>query len=347
MAAEIIFNFSLPDLTDFNSSELSFTVDTNVIDEIVSDVILLLICLIGIVGNSVAVLILSASFSIRKSRPYVLLVNQCLMDTLAALPGVVVIVSKYTLKRDGMEGIFDQLLCHTIHNQLGVVINSTASSYNLSALSVERMFSIMWPIRHRLSFTPKNMKWAALAIWLFSFASVLLYSVGTNGIAPNGRCYFWKSHPGTLGKFYVILFNFVYSIIPFMAMLICYVAMYVRIVKSRLKVKINVIRVLGTCVLLYFVCHTPRVILSFISVSGNINLIEKPTFNAAVAMLVSNTMVNPIVYLIQYKDYNREFKRQLNRILGRKIAIVTPSSSSLSELTTRSRKEDSTNMIPS
>ena len=325
MVAGIIFNFTQPDLIIFNSSEFSFTVEKHDIDEIIYDLFLLLICFVGILGNSVAVVILSESSSIRKSRPYTLLVNQSVMDILAALSGMLIVITKYTLKREGMRGIVDQFLCHAIHNHLGLVIHSCSSSYNLTALSVERMFSIVWPIRHRISFTPKNMKCAALAIWLFSVVSILSYSIGANGIAPNGRCYFWNPHPGTQGKVYVIMIDLLFSIIPFTAMLTCYIVMYYTIAKAHLKVKINIIRVLGTCVMLYFMCHIPRVVLSFISNYGNINWINKPIFNASIALLISNTMVNPIVYLIQYRDYNREFKKQLHRMLGRNIASVTPS----------------------
>ena len=343
MAADIMFNSTLSVLINSYISEFSSTIDVLDINDIITDLILVFICFVGILGNSVAVIIISASSSIRKSRPYTLLVNQCLMDIITTIFGELSILAKHTLKREGMEGIGDQLICHTIHNQLGMAIHSCASSYNLAALSVERMFSIVWPIRHRVSFTEKNMKLAALAIWLFSVATILLHSVGTNGIAPNGRCYYWKVHPGSHSKLYSIIFNFVFSIFPFLVMLICYIAMYSRIVIGRLKVKTNVIRVLGTCVLLFFVCHMPRVAIRIISIYGNVNWVTKPIFNVFVAFLIANTAVNPVVYLIQFKDYNREFRRQMQRICRLKSASVVPHTSTLSESTSRSHKEGATN----
>ena len=344
MAAGMLFNSTLPFLINFNISEFSSTAEESDMNEIFSDVVFVFICFVGILGNSVAVIILSASSSIRKSRPYTLLVNQCLMDILTSVSGEVSILAKYTLKQDGMRGIVDQLLCNLIHNQLGVAVNSCASSYNLAALSIERMFSVVGPIRHRISFTSKNMKRAAVAIWLFSFLSIISHSVGTNGIASNGSCDFWKTQPGAHAKVFAVTFNLTISIVPLMTMVTCNVVMYARIMVARLKVKMNVIRVLGTCVLLFFVCHAPHVTLSILSRYGRTDLLSKPIFNVSLALLIANNIVNPVVYLLQYGDYNREFRKQLSHVFGCKKSIVDPRAASVSNFTSRRCKDDASNV---
>ena len=319
-----MLNSTLANSDKLDSSESTFTELDHVVNEIISDAIIAFISFTGILSNGLAVFILSSTSSIRKSRPYILLVNQCLMDILALLSSEICIAAKYVLKSDGMEGIVDQLLCNLLHNDFFLVVNSCASSYNLAALSAERMFSVVWPIRHRISFTPKNMKRAATAIWLFSFAAMLSHSIGTNGISPNGRCYFWVAQLGTHSTIFLITFNLVFSVFPFVTMAACYTCMYARILGSDLKVKMNIIHVLGTCVILYFVCHAPRVIHNMLSWLTRISWLSMTTFNIAIAFLVANTFVNPVVYMLQFNEYKLEFRRQMSRILGRTLTRVSP-----------------------
>ena len=324
-----MLNSTLSLSNKINSSESTFTEVDLVTDELISDLIISFICFIGIMSNAVAMFILSSTSSIRKSRPYVLLVNQCLMDLLALVSSEISKIAKYALKREGMRGFVDQLLCNLIHNDLGVAVHTCASSYNLAALSGERMFSVVWPIHHRISFTPKNLKRAAVAIWLFSLIAILSHSIGTNGISPNGRCYFWVAQLGTHADIVIITFNVIFTIIPLIIMLVCYTSMYARIILRHLKVKMNVIHVLGTCLVLFFICHAPRLIYSILSWYSKDTSPSISTMNMVLAFLMSNTFVNPIVYIIQYKDYYLEFRRQMNRMLGRKVATVVPNISSL------------------
>ena len=312
---------------NLNSSKVHST-----LEEIVSDSIELFISLFGIFSNIGAIFILSSTPSIRRSRPFTLLVNQCLMDTVALVTREIVVAAKYVLKTDGLHGIWDQFRCHLLDNEIISSIYTCASSYNLAALSAERMFSVVWPIRHRIYFTPRNMRWAAFSILLFSVFVLFSHSLGTNGIAPNSRCYYWTVRQGIVSKVYGITFNLTFSICPFAIMVACFVAMYYKITVNHMKVKINIIRVLGTCVILYFMLHIPVVAVSFLLRFGYITYLPETLLNIVFAALIINTFINPIVYLLQYNDYNREFRRQVNRMLGRKMASVAPVSSLMSSI---------------
>ena len=324
-----MLNFTLPS-DILNSSELTFTEVEFIVDEFLFDLVVGLICFLGIINNAVAMFILSSTSSIRKSRPYILLWNQCLMDMLAVVSNAICKIVKYSLKRENMRGLVDQLLCNLIHNHLGVAVHICASSYNLAALSGERMFSVVWPIHHRVSFTQKNLKRAAVAIWIFSFVAMLSHSIGTSSIAPNGRCYFWVAKVGIHADIFIITYNLLFTIIPLIIMLVCHITMYAKIIGSNLKVKMNVIHVLGTCVVLFILCHAPRIIFNGLSWHHKKSWKSRANLNFALVFLLPNTFVNPIVYIIQFKEYKLEFRRQVNRILGRKIATVVPKSSSLS-----------------
>ena len=167
-----MFNYTQPPLANLNSSEFSSPVSQIVIDEIFSDAIYVFISFVGFLSNSVALFVLSSTVGIRKSRPYILLMNQCLMDILSALSGLINVFAKYAFKNVAMEGAGGELYCNIVNSQLGFAVHVCASSYNLASLSAERMFSVVWPIRHRVSFTPNNMKRVAVMMWLFSIAVI-------------------------------------------------------------------------------------------------------------------------------------------------------------------------------
>ena len=96
-----------------------------------------------------------------------------------------------------------------------------------------------------------------------------------NGISPNGRCYVWKTSLGTHSKLFTIALNMTISILHFTTM---WPAMnYARIMTRHLKVKTNVTRVLGTRVLIYFICHTPLATLSLVSRYWYIDWLVKTT----------------------------------------------------------------------
>ena len=324
-----MLNFTFPS-DILNSSESTFTEVEFIVDEILFDLVVSALCFVGIISNAVAMYILSSTSSIRKSRPYILLWNQCLMDLLALVSSQISRITKYLSRRQGMHGLVDQLLCNLIHNDLGVAVHICASSYNLAALSGERMFSVVWPIHHRVSFTQKNLRRAARAIWLFAFVAVFSHSLGTNSIAPNGLCYYWVAKVGIHSDIFMITFNLIFTVIPLIIMLVCYTTMYAKIIGNNLKVKMNVIHVLGTCVVLFILCHAPRIVYTALSWRSKVSWKSKASLNFALASLLPNTFVNPIVYVIQFKEYKLEFRRQINMIFGRKMSTVVPKSSSLS-----------------
>ena len=165
---------------NLNSSNIN-----SILDEIVSDSIVLFISLFGIFTNIGAIFILSSTPSIRRSRPFTLLVNQCLMDTVALVTREIVVVAKYALKSDGLHGIWDQFRCHLLDN----------------------------------GSTPMNMRRAVFSIWLFSVITMFSHSVGTNGIALDFRYYYWTVRHGISSKMYAISFNLTFSICPFDRML--------------------------------------------------------------------------------------------------------------------------------
>ena len=315
------------DITTTESSSKAYIMDS----------VMFLISLVGMAGNSMAMFILTSSVKIRKSKSYVLLMNQCLLDFTTTLFTITYLPLKYFVQWSRITGSWDLIMCHVIYSQLYITMPIFSSSYNLVAMSVERMTSIVWPIIHKVRCTRRLNLFIAATTWFLGFGIATAFSLPVNGIDPVGRtCYYWTQLPSRLHvQIFSVCYNTLYSILPLLVMLISYAVMCARIVSRsmRLGVKLNVARMLATCVLLFLCCHVIKVTLVMIANFSSIKIdFQGALFVVGNIMVQMNSIVNPFIYSFQYMDYKTELRRQIciitGRICGNRVIYVESTSSS-------------------
>ena len=284
------------------------------------DSIMLFISTVGLMGNSVAMFILTSSVKIRKSKSYILLMNQCLLDVTITVFVINYLALKYLLNWSNMTGSWDLIMCHVVYSQLYITMPIFSSSYNLVAMSVERMTSVVWPIVNKVRCTRRLTLVVAVTTWVFGFGSAAAFAVPVNGIdQANRKCYYWDHFPSRLhAQIYSVLYSIVSVFFPLLVMLTSYAVMYVSISSRRMRpgVKLNVARMLATCVLLFLFCNILKVTLVMVSRFSTTNIHQSVLFVVGVIMVQANSIVNPFIYSLQYMDYKKELKRQLYRIPG-------------------------------
>ena len=289
------------------TTNVSHTIDT--IDTYLVDGVLIAIAFMGTVGNSIALLVLSSSSRIKKTTTYVLLMNQSLLDLVTTLCTLNYIAMKYLLSWQDMSGPIGWFLCQFIYSQQNFIATTCSSSFNLVALSLERMIRVLWPIYHRRHMTRRRMRLWSAVIWVSGFVVVMSFSFCANGVGADRKCIFWSDFSSDLRtRVFYISFNVVFSLAPLLIMSAAYVMIFVRVSSRRLKVdaKLNVIRMLLTCVALFFVCHVLRASLSIASKYIDFEIEDSPVFTFSVVILQANSIVNPMVYCLQYMDYRKE-----------------------------------------
>ena len=306
-------------ITASGSSSVAYIVDSAVF----------LISVVGMTGNSMAMFILTSSVKIRKSRSYVLLMNQGLLDFTTTMFMIPYLLFKYFGHWSNMSGSWDLILCHLIYSQLYTAMPIISSNYNLVALSVERMTSVVWPVFHKVRCTRRMLLIVAVITWVFGFGIAIATAFPVNGIdAEKGKCYFWNNFPSRLhSQIYSVVYNSIIILLPILMMLTSYAVMYVSISSGRMRtgVKLNVARMLATCVLLFICCYVLKVTLVMISKFTTNNLFESTIFVVGILMVQISSIVNPFIYSLQYMDYKKEFSRQFRRITGRmgcKVSII-------------------------
>ena len=290
--------------------------------------------LIGVVGNATSMHVMRSSRKIRQSKSYTLLMNQCMVDFLVSVIVTFDLFLKYALP----SGEGGSLYCYVIYTKLIPTVVVMTSSYNLVALSLDRMVSVVWPIQHRVMVTKRRYTWICAGIWCYGLFISLVLCLPVNGPKGDGTCHFWNKFPSLASaRVFSVIFNTFYTFLPLSLMLVSYTVIYITISTTSIgsKVKMNVIRMLATCVLLFFICHILRAYFSVISRFSTRNYFEYNIYYVSIILLQCNTIVNPFVYSLQYHDYKAELKRQwqmlMNKVHKEDTSIVIVSSISMSD----------------
>ena len=196
----------------------------------IADLCLAIISLVGLLGNSTVVYILYNCSSIRASPYFTLLINQSVADIGSCLMTTLWLVTNHTVNKTGMAGIGDWILCTFIQSQYLLAVTVVVSSYNLSAISLERMASVVVPVKHRLLWTSRSGRMVAVSLWVFGTLTMMVIACPINGIRKNGTCHFWSKFPDkTTAQVYSVFFVFFYNVMPALIMLAAYVVIYLKL----------------------------------------------------------------------------------------------------------------------
>ena len=230
----------------------------------------LIISIIGIIGNGITILLTMRSSRLRKPRVYVLMVNQSLADMFTCLVALLWIGTDLYVSVGSGRGSGAWLHCVFVRSQFMIAFTTCVSSYNLGLISAERCYSILAPIRHRLRCTKVRLAYASLVVWVYGCALMMAYAFPTNGARPNGAgCYNWDRFPsGEVARLFSVAVLLGFNGVPITIMVVSYTLIYVSVagkkgVKDHLKM--NVIKMLATCVLVYIVCHSFRSMIGVLS----------------------------------------------------------------------------------
>ena len=274
--------------------------------------------LVGLFGNSTAMHVMRSSRKINQSKSYVLLMNQCLVDLVMSAMVPIDLFIKYSLHNSDLAS---NLYCYIIHGKFFPTIIVITSTYNLVALSLDRMVSVVWPIQHRTKVTKVGYMWGCLALWSYGLILALALSIPVNGPQADGKCHYWnKFSSRSNAQIFSVILNTLYTLLPISLMLLSYTVIYITISTTSIggKVKMNVIRMLATCVLLFLCCHSLRAYLSIYSSFSARTYFGTNIYYISIILIQCNTIVNPFVYSIQYTDYRIELKRQWQILTRRK-----------------------------
>ena len=322
-------------MSNFTSEVNEFTIPRDTLLTTI-EYVRLLILSVGTIGNMLAMIIMTNQRSIRKTSFYILLMNQCFLNIICTLYSLYLSLSRiiYLTKIRKMSGNWDLFLCTIFKSHVLTLIASCSSNYNLAASSFERSMSIIYPIYHRNIFTDTNIRRLCVFIWILGCIVMLPHAFLLNDISPNGFCYYWTRSTNTSTLIFTCSLHISYLGIPLFITIVSFAGLYKMIAIRKIKAKLNIIKMLFSCSVLYLLLQGQRICITFINIYYG-RYVPHAVSSMSVMFLTVCFAINPIVYVIQYKDYRLELYRIFVKLLGcrRRVSNVNFNSNSVNPST--------------
>lgn len=310
---------------------------------LVSLVIFSVIFVTGTVGNGLVIYV--TGFRMKRTANSVWFLNLALADFLFTTFLIFTIVS-HVDHRQWRFGLFTCKL-----NTLITVINMFASIFLLTAVSVDRCVStwvVAWAQNKR---TVRKAQLISAIIWgiavICSTPYATLRELQVRGNAT--YCFYSSSMKDELRSFLVVFRFVVGFLIPFLVILVSYVAICVRAGRLQRTRKSRSRRIIFSIIFAFFICWLPFHVFQLIQLHAknittiNIVLIGGPL---TVILAFANSTLNPILYVFMCDEFQKKLKQSLCFVLESALAedhlSFTSSRSLSSQFSRTSRKSDPT-----
>ncbi|XP_041426585.1 C3a anaphylatoxin chemotactic receptor-like [Xenopus laevis] len=275
-------------------------------------------CIVGIIGNGFVIWIAGFKMSSISAKWYL---NLAITDFICSASTVLRIA----------EWIHQDYFFLCLFSFVLLLINMLTSVYFLTAISIDRCITIMWPFWAKTHRTKKSATAGIVITWIMSLLfSVIIFFVYLDSFhdlmacAPEERSsYFvyntskvenfeYKKHPV---QFTVLIVMF---LLPFTIILLCYgfivckVATLRRANKSQRSLKIIIAIV--TC---FFGCWFPYNLWQFTSLRTNIDDIGVDLIisSISVCLVYTSSCLNPILYVFLGRDFKSNLIKSIPAIL--------------------------------
>ena len=281
------------------------------------------VSVLGIVGNLIVIVVISRSTMLRKTFTNILILNQSCIDFASSC--CIMITTTSRTQVEGLSGIMGEIYCRFWLSDLPLWSFMISSSYTLILLTVERYIAIVYPIFHHTSFKRTTVLALAIAAWFPGFIYMLCFLVPTSGVT-EGRCMImeifasasWKKFTG------VMLFIIQY-LIPIAVFLTCYSRIIAHLrsrvhpqlpqsvgneaVSIKARARRNVLKTLTIIVVCYLLCNSWNQFLFLAHNFGYPIDYSGAFYNFTVIAMFANSCINPIIYVLKYEAYQKEFRK--------------------------------------
>ena len=255
----------------------------------------------------------------QNSHTNIYILCQSLVDALVAVTLILTVL----IENDGryFEGPGDSMLCVFWLSRIMLFGLIAASTYNLTAMTVERYLAIVWPVWHKLHMNRKRVVASVAGAWTLALIFNIAKKLPTSRVH-RGQCllYQWPSSGvrQAMGTVTVVLTYFV----PLLVIFVTYTHM---IWKLRIRVGQddngisrawkNIIRTMVMITAAFVLCHTINQVFFLLFTLGYDVTLQSELYHSSVLLVFINCTINPFIYLVTYQAYQRA--------LWRLVAIIT------------------------
>ncbi|XP_051720163.1 C3a anaphylatoxin chemotactic receptor-like [Ctenopharyngodon idella] len=276
-----------------------------------------IICVFGVVGNGLVIYI--TGLKMKSTVNAIWFLNLAVADFLFSFFLIFNIISEYR----EFDWPFGDFMCFL--NSLVTVLSMFASTFLLTAISLDRCLSTWVVVWARTKRTVLKARIICLLIWLASVACSLplVISRKTSISAQQTKCILGIQKLETYKR--QVVYRFVVGfLLPFVIISASYVAIGVRVKHLRKKNKLKPFRIILAVILSFFFCWLPFYVYKFIEVwlremnatnpSDELNSFKK-VFDQIELFIISlaylNSCLNPFLYVFMCEDFQKKLKQSL------------------------------------
>jgi hypothetical protein len=276
---------------------------------------------VGIVTNLFACAVIIRHKPLLKRLPNYFIFNQCVLDLISGCLLVATIAVTYALIPLVTNKSLLYVLCAVFNTRFLFTGAFTASIWNLAALSLERYFEIVHPIRHKLYMTKAKVIQICAGLWLFG----LVYKTAI--VFPTSQIIDGSCHIGVysgeiyrrIGGVYISLCEF---LMPLGIIAFCYVQMAKAVRKigiinfsastrgsrtgaSMFRARRNILKILAIVSAAFFMCVSPRQIVVLAYTVGMLQIYFNDAFYlTTLGLNYFNCCINPCIYMFHHEEFH-------------------------------------------
>ncbi|KAG8547831.1 hypothetical protein GDO81_027376 [Engystomops pustulosus] len=188
-------------------------------------------------------------------------------------------------------------------------LNTTVSVLQLMVISLDRflcVFSPVWCQNHR---KPRRALLVALAIWIVSVTFCLSFLIAANKYEmKKNSCYHQADIYGKI-RWMGILKFVVFFLLPFLVILSCYIAIYLRMRSKHLTSRSRPYKVILAIIGAFLICWVPYNVFSLLR-TIEAEKIDKRKFRIIAVisnnLMIINSCINPLLYVFIGRDFKKK-----------------------------------------
>ena len=304
-------------------------------------------------GNMMVVVVILHSRKLRRTITNKFICNQSLLDFSASF--FIAFTAFFRESGHIPPGILRELFCRlwlTNWPLWGVFVSST---YNLVALTFERYFAILYPLRHSQRFTKRKAYVIMGMVWIIGPSFLGAYGISSSTVK-DGTCTVYSEWPNQVTRQVVAIITvFVQYFIPLCSITYAYIRIFFALRKSSdgtrngsstvndkreermAKAKKNVVKTLAQVFACFVFCWSWNQIFYTLFNFGVLLDFDSDFYNFTVLCVFLNSCMNPFVYSMNYDQFK---KAQRSLFCSCCSGVTQRRSSSIMESDTNSQSQE-------
>ncbi|XP_039539968.1 relaxin-3 receptor 1-like [Pimephales promelas] len=321
-----VFNRTLQGHVTFgNLEDIDVTADRSPVLRIMISVVYILVCAIGLFGNSLVLLIMRVKHCKQRTTTNVFIINLAVTDIqfVLTLPFWAVDTAL------DFSWPFGDAMCKIILSV--TVMNMYASVFFLTAMSITRYYSVASATKSRVRPPAScSVKWVCAFLWVVATVATAPTSIfSTVTIVAGEKLCLLKFPAGHYWlAFYHLQKIMIAFILPMLVISVSYLLL-LRFVRKRnlsnthSNRKIHVTKSITVVVLSFFLCWMPNHAITFWGVLVKLNVIHWDeayyivhtyVFPVTVCLAHTNSSLNPFIYCLTRRELRKKLKNCLSNI---------------------------------